>query len=117
MPNWRDLVDEINASANVLDIVRRKYLAQLYDVSRRNVIVYYSGWLQKRELVQQGVTGFELDDSDKNGFMVAIHQLDRSKGLDLVLHTPGGDVAATESLVDYLRAMFLVMTFEPSFRR
>ena len=38
--------------------------------------------------------------------MAAIHQLDRSKGLDLILHTPGGDAAATESLVDYLRSMF-----------
>jgi ClpP class serine protease len=32
--------------------------------------------------------------------------MDRSKGLDLILHTPGGDMAATESLVDYLRQMF-----------
>jgi len=38
--------------------------------------------------------------------MSAIHELDRSKGLYLVLHTPGGEMAATESLVDYLRAMF-----------
>lgn len=38
--------------------------------------------------------------------MATIHGLDRSKGLDLFLHTPGGEVAATESLVNYLRAMF-----------
>jgi len=38
--------------------------------------------------------------------MMTIHQLDRSKGLDLFLHTPGGSVAAAESLVDYLRQMF-----------
>ncbi len=38
--------------------------------------------------------------------MATIHELDRTKGLDLILHTPGGDAAATESLVDYLRAMF-----------
>lgn len=38
--------------------------------------------------------------------MTCIHNLDRSKGLDLVLHTPGGDIAATESLVHYLRQMF-----------
>jgi hypothetical protein len=50
--------------------------------------------------------GFAVDDNDKNGFMAAIHKLDRSKGLDIFLHTPGGDVAATESLVDYLRSMF-----------
>jgi hypothetical protein len=48
----------------------------------------------------------EINDEDKNGFMLCIHKLDRKKGLDLFLHTPGGNVAATESLVDYLRQMF-----------
>lgn len=38
--------------------------------------------------------------------MVNIHRLDRKKGLDLILHTPGGDLAATESIVDYLNQMF-----------
>jgi len=32
--------------------------------------------------------------------------MDCTKGLDLVLHTPGGDSAATESLVDYLHSIF-----------
>src|SRR5262249_3211711 len=48
----------------------------------------------------------EINDEDKNGFMMAVHKLDRTKGLDLILHTPGGDIAATESIVDYLRQMF-----------
>ena len=38
--------------------------------------------------------------------MISCHGLDRKKGLDLILHTPGGDVAATESLIDYLYSMF-----------
>jgi membrane-bound ClpP family serine protease len=38
--------------------------------------------------------------------MTVIHELDRSKGLDLILHTPGGETAATESIVDYLHSMF-----------
>lgn len=70
----------------------------------RNTIAYYSGWLQKSEL--NGYQGFSLNDSDKNGFMTTIHGLDRSKGLDLLIHTPGGDIAATESLVEYLRSIF-----------
>jgi hypothetical protein len=48
----------------------------------------------------------DINDSDKDGFMAVIHKLDRSKGLDIFLHTPGGETAATESIVDYLRAMF-----------
>lgn len=50
--------------------------------------------------------GAGINDEDKNGFMNAVNGLDRSIGLDLVLHTPGGETAATESLVDYLRQMF-----------
>lgn len=47
-----------------------------------------------------------VNDVDKNGFMTTINGLDVSKGLDLVLHTPGGDTAATESIVDYLYSKF-----------
>ena len=43
---------------------------------------------------------------DKNGFMAMCHELDVEKGLDLILHTPGGDVAATESIIDYLNNIF-----------
>ena len=32
--------------------------------------------------------------------------IDASKGLDIILHTPGGDLAATESLIDYLNQKF-----------
>lgn len=77
----------------------------MFEKTNRNTIVYYSGWLQKPRVIRSGLT-LEIDDADKNGFMAAIHQMDRSLGLDLILHTPGGDIAATESLVDYLRAMF-----------
>lgn len=49
---------------------------------------------------------FSVNDNDNNGFMATVHQVDRSKGLDLVLHTRGGEGPATESIVDYLRKMF-----------
>ncbi len=38
--------------------------------------------------------------------MSCVHEMDRNKGLDLLLHTGGGSVAATESLVHYLKQMF-----------
>jgi ATP-dependent protease ClpP protease subunit len=101
MPDWKELLDEINNSGSTHDVIRRKYLKKLSDVTQRNTIIYYSGWLQK-----QGRVPFGISDHDKNGFMTTIHGLDRSKGLDLILHTPGGEAAATESLVDYLRNMF-----------
>ena len=101
MPNWNQLLDEIRASGSMYDVIRRRYLREIHKITGRNVIIYYSGWLQKG-----GTTGVEISDEDKNGLMTVIHEMDRSVGLDLILHTPGGETAATESLVDYLRSMF-----------
>ncbi len=101
MPNWKEQLDEIKAMGSPYDVLRRKYLKELFDLTGRNVIIYYSGWLQKSNL-----PGLGINDEDKNGFMSAINKMDRSKGLDLLLHTPGGETAAVESLVDYLRNMF-----------
>lgn len=101
MPNWNELLDEIRISGSTHDIIRRKYLNKLNLLTDRNVIVYYSGWLQK-----PGLAGIGINDNDKIGFMSTVNKLNRSKGLDLILHTPGGDTAATESIVDYLREMF-----------
>jgi len=109
MPNWRDVLQDIIArqrsgaemAQRAVDLVRREYLAQLNQKTGRSVIAYYSGWLSKPDTPQA-----EINDEDKNGFMMAVHKLDRNAGLDLILHTPGGDIAATESIVDYLRRMF-----------
>lgn len=101
MPSWDDVLTELKTKESPLDEVRRKYLLRLHQHTGRNVICYYSGWLQKPNSNKAIIT-----DSDKNGFMNAIYQLDRNKGLDLLLHTPGGGVEATESLVHYLRQMF-----------
>lgn len=101
MPNWGDLLEEIHTLGSTYDIVRRDYLKNLHDMTQRNIIIYYSGWLQK-----PNVLGTEMSDIDMEGFMTVIHRLDLKKGLDLILHTPGGQVTATESLVEYLRKMF-----------
>jgi membrane-bound ClpP family serine protease len=105
VPSWDNVQSDIRAAGSGHDVVRRKALAELAEYTGRNVILYYSGWLEKQNLINHGLP-VDVNDSDKNGFMAVIHKLDRTKGLDLILHTPGGSVAATESLVDYLRAMF-----------
>ncbi len=107
MASWDELQREIRSVATAHDQVRRKYLDDLASLTGRSVIVYYSGWHEKSFLLNQGLGQlFSVNDADKNGFMATIHGLDRKVGLDLILHTPGGDVAATESLVDYLHSMF-----------
>jgi len=105
MPTWNDIIKEIGAQPNAFDHIRRKYIAELSEKTGRNVIVYYSGWLQKGNLAQHGFR-FDIVDSDKMGFMSTIKGLDKTKGLDLVLHTPGGSIGATESIVHYLKSIF-----------
>jgi ClpP class serine protease len=105
--NWNEVLEEIkieiarDPSVNGLDTIRRKYLKTVSKLSGRNTIAYYSGWLQK-----PGAAGTAVGDMDKSGFMLTINKLVRTRGLDLILHTPGGDIAATESLVDYLYSMY-----------
>lgn len=109
MPNWSEVLKEIQkeiqkaealSAANKFDLIRTRYLKRLSEKTGRNVICYYSGWLQKPN-VDAGI-----NEEDKNAFMTVINGLDRSKGLDLVLHTPGGMLVAAESLGEYILKMF-----------
>lgn len=104
MPGWNEVLREIAGqdTTSPLDIVRRKYLEETTRHTKRNAIAYYSGWLTKGSEIR----GIEISDQDMNAFMTTVHKLDRSQGLDLILHTPGGDIAATEAIVGYLRNMF-----------
>jgi len=109
MPNWNDVLNEItqlqtssySTAQGAVDIIRRGYLKKLNSHTSRNIIAYYSGFLSK-----PGIAQLDINDEDKNGFMMAVHKLTRSEGLDLILHTPGGDIAATQSIVNYLQKMF-----------
>lgn len=106
MAAWSEIINETKEAGSVHDVIRRRHLKKLNNYTKRNVILYYSGWLQKRNLANDSSIDVGISDADKNGFMSVVHKLDRNLGLDLILHTPGGDMAATESLVEYLRAMF-----------
>lgn len=94
MPSFSEIEQENNPKSTII-----KYTRKLHEKTGRNVIVYYSGWLTFDDEVS-------IDAMDKNGFMNVIKDLNKSKGLDLILHTPGGSVSATESIIDYLHAIF-----------
>lgn len=108
MPNWGEVLRQIQdynsqasaAAKGAVDVIRREYLEKLQSHTGRNIIAYYSGFLSKPEIQS------DINDEDKNGFMMAVHKLDRTKGLDLILRTPGGSIAATQSIVNYLQKMF-----------
>jgi ClpP class serine protease len=104
--NWSEILHEVQSSPGPqkdLDGIRRKYLGQLAALTDRNVIAFYSGWLQKPGTK---APNFFISDAVMPGLMTAVNKLDKSKGLDLILHTPGGEINATEQIVFYLRRIF-----------
>lgn len=108
MPNLSVFTRQFNAQA---ENDRQHWLEEnlqrfIHEVSscrnNNNVIVYASAFMQ--EPGYPLLTG--LMPEDMNGFMANANGMDFSKPLTLVLHTPGGDLYAAESVVDYLRKMF-----------
>ena len=101
MGNWSNILQEIQGTKSQFDTVRKKYLENLFSLTNRNIIAYYSSWLSKLN-----APNLDISDADMTGFMTAVNGLDCHKGLDLILHTPGGDPAASEAIVTYLRGKF-----------
>lgn len=102
MPGWNEIQNElINCTEpqQILDI-QNDYTQKLSNYTKRNTIRYYSNFLN----INSG--DISINDNDMTGFMNAVHQCDRKKGLDLILHTPGGSPTAAESIVKYLKKSF-----------
>ena len=92
-----------NLRIQLLSHMRKEKMQAVCNITGRNLICYVSAWLQATGMNPE----FQINDNDMNGLMNAVSGIkDRSKGLDLLLHTPGGVVTATESIVCYLRKIF-----------
>ena len=109
MPTWSEILGELrqqsqqNPQQPPFDFVRRKYLKKLYDLTKRNTILYASSWMSNKPNVPQSF--LSLTDEDLQGLMEVIHKLSGSE-LDLILHTPGGSLEVAEAFVSYLRSKF-----------
>ena len=81
-------------------------LQRLEAATGRDAVLYYSAWQQWPGPSPGVAARLALDDSDKTALMAVCRGLGDGRGLDLLLHTPGGDLAASESLISFLRARF-----------
>ena len=105
MPGWTEIMNDVqqhkpeDVPAFLLGECN-SYLKNIETLTGRKVIAYYSGWMKNNN------PEVSINESDKNAFMNAVYGMDRTKGLDIVLHTPGGDIAATEGIVSYLQSLF-----------
>lgn len=111
MPAWNELLNELNAIADPdakVAWLHGEFRAALDRVGTlrggRCVLFYGSAFLQKP---QAPATHLIITHEDLNGLMSVIYGMDCTKGLTLLLHTPGGVTNATESLVAYLRSKFV----------
>jgi hypothetical protein len=106
MATWGELLIELNQNkptmgVAVFDFVRRKYLTQLANHTGRSVILYATNWTSGGADPQL----ISITPEDIHGFMEVVRGLPAG-GLDLILHSPGGQPEAAEALVDYLRSKF-----------
>jgi hypothetical protein len=108
MPTWGQLLAELaqtppQPGVSAFDIIRRKYLVKLNQKAGRNVILYATKWTQAGG-IDPGLVSITLEDVE--ALMEVVHGLDGAKGLDLVIHSPGGSPDAAEAVVHYLRSKF-----------
>lgn len=89
-----------NAGVQFLIDMKKGFIKDLSEHTGRNTILYFSSFLHKRS------SDTSINDKDINAFMANLYNLDKTKGLDLILHTPGGDLSATEQIIYYLKSYF-----------
>ena len=104
MADWTEIINKVRESQDpsLLDKLLKDELSKISQLlADSNVVYYASGFLQKPT-----EPGTAITREDINGFMNALHGLDCTKKLSLILHTPGGDIHAVESIVEYLHQKF-----------
>ena len=106
MVTWQAIARDLAQRGDAHAAARQRYASAIHQESGRNVVVYASGWLHAPPVEDRRRVQFAVGDNDKTGLMSVVCGLDPTLGLDLVLHTPGGDITATESLIVFLRNTF-----------
>ncbi len=110
MYSWSTLLNESqkqitpkNPNAGVAYLLGKKteFIQRLSEITNRNTILYFSAFMHKPKNPE-----IIINDKDINALMENVHKLDKEKGLDIILHTPGGDLAATEQIIYYLKSYF-----------
>ncbi len=100
MSKWNDLVEERNKN----DFNFRKgYINAMHQYTKRDLIVYYSAWQTKA--APSGM--LSITDDDRISFQSVLDDPKMtSENLDLILHSPGGDLQATKMIINALRSKY-----------
>jgi len=109
MPSWIETKQEITRRNNDYDGVRRERIRAVEALTGRPLIVYATAFLS-RDKVQTSSGEVVIDGRDKQGFDEVTANID-GDSLDVLLHSPGGDPQAAESIVELLRSRFSSLRF------
>lgn len=105
MPERSKIQTEIQDAKNAAqDTIRRRYVKSLSQYTKRDTILYMSGFTTKKMVNIPGNL-LSITIEDIQGFMSALHGL-KNDELDLILHSPGGSLEAADQLVQYLRSKY-----------
>ena len=104
MANKNEILGKIVEYKNAgQDIIRREYLSNLNEYTGNDTIVYAASFPCRHPNVSGNL--LSIGSNDIQGFMTCLNGLKGDK-LDLIIHSPGGSLEATEQLVQYLRAKY-----------
>jgi hypothetical protein len=109
VPSWNQLLDELTAvpDAQKGPWIQEQQLASLRTISQlrggRHVLFYASAFLQKPQAPPPTI---QITHEEINGFMSSIHGMEWSRGVTILMHSPGGVTNAAETIVAYLRTKF-----------
>ncbi|MDL1965779.1 MAG: ATP-dependent Clp protease proteolytic subunit [Candidatus Desulfofervidus auxilii] len=101
MPTWDSILKEAETYQPLA--LFDKYVKELKESTGRTVICYMSAFsLPKPEAPP---AFFSIVDQDIQGFMTCSKGV-KKEGLDLIIHSPGGDYEATKRIINYLHEIY-----------
>lgn len=109
MPSWIATKAEIKNKNNNYDQVRSERIKAVEAITGRPLIIYAADFLN-HEKVQHCGGEVSIDGNDKIGFCEVIEKI-TGDNLDILIHSPGGDAQAAESIINILRTRFKSIRF------
>lgn len=101
MPTWDEILKE-TGTYNPQALVD-KYIKELHEFTQRTVICYMTSFTLAKPPAPSSF--LSIVDQDIQGFMTCSKGVDKN-GLDLIIHSPGGDYEATKRIIHYLHETY-----------
>lgn len=103
MASWSELLELLKDQNDPawLDSKLKEHLSAISEHRDGAAVIFYAS-----AFLQKNADNVAITREDINGFMNALYEAPTDRGLVLILHTPGGDPNAVESIVEYLHSKF-----------